>query len=228
LPCLKEKSSSVKNSKMTTKKLSIVVLISGSGSNLQAIIDAQQANFPAEIKAVISNKATAKGLDRATLAGIPTHVIAHQDYPDRESYDRELSKVIDSYSTQLVVLAGFMRILSHWFVSKYEGRLINIHPSLLPKFKGLNTHQQALNANEVLHGATVHFVTPELDGGPLILQTKVSIETTDTAESLAQRVLTKEHVIYPKAIELIALGRIKMNHGKTFLDGKVLDSPIEK
>ena len=212
---------------MTTKKLPIVVLISGSGSNLQAIIDAQQADFPAEIKAVISNKATAKGLERAKQAGITTHIIAHQDYPDRESYDRELSKVIDSHSAQLVVLAGFMRILSHWFVAEYEGRLINIHPSLLPKFKGLNTHQQALDANEVIHGATVHFVTPELDGGPLILQAKVTIEATDTAESLAQRVLVKEHIIYPKAIKWIALGRVEMTDGKTFIDGKVLNSPIE-
>ena len=203
------------------------MLISGSGSNLQAIIDAQsQKEYPASIKAVISNVADVKGLERARLAGIPTHVISHKGFQDRETYDREISKTIDRYSPELVILAGFMRILSDWFVNRYSGKLLNIHPSLLPRYKGLDTHQQAIDAGDRFHGATVHFVTPELDDGPLILQARVPVLPDDTATSLAARVLEKEHVIYPTAIDWAARKRVEMKDGKVIRDGQPLQHPV--
>ena len=212
---------------MTQSKCPIVVLISGSGSNLQAIIDAQeQANYPAHISAVISNIAGVKGLERAERAAIPTHVISHQDFNDRESYDREISSVIDQYDPCLVILAGFMRILSDWFVERYAGKLLNIHPSLLPKYKGLNTHQKAIDAGDVVHGATVHFVTPELDGGPLILQATVPVLADDSAATLAARVLEKEHIIYPLAISWAASGRVSMSDGNVVMDDEKLQYPV--
>jgi phosphoribosylglycinamide formyltransferase-1 len=202
----------------STRKLPIVVLISGSGSNLQAIIDAVQAGLPAEIRAVISNKAAAYGLERARLAGIPTHVLNHKDYADRESYDAALAQVIDDSKAELVVLAGFMRILSAGFVRRYEGRMLNIHPSLLPRHRGLDTHARALAAGDEEHGATVHFVSPELDAGPIILQARVPVETDDSPESLAARVLREEHRIYPQAIRWFAEGRLRLEHGRALLD----------
>jgi len=212
---------------MTQRKCPIVVLISGSGSNLQAIIDAQQQpEYPAQISAVISNIAGVKGLERAAKADIPTHVISHQGFSDRESYDREISSVIDQYNPCLVILAGFMRILSDWFVDRYAGKLLNIHPSLLPKYKGLNTHQKVLDAGDSMHGATVHFVTPELDGGPLILQAAVPVMAHDSATSLAARVLEKEHLIYPLAINWVASGRVSMNNGKLMMDDEKLQHPV--
>ena len=205
----------------------MVCPISGRGSNLQAIIDAQfQQHFAAEIKAVISNVDGVKGLERAHKANIPTHVIAHQNFQDRESYDREVSRVIDQYEPEIIVLAGFMRILSDWFVNKYAGRLLNIHPSLLPKYKGLNTHQQAIDAGDSFHGATVHYVTPELDGGPLILQAKIPVLPGETAAQLAARVLEKEHIIDPKVIDWAARKRIQMQDGNVILDGKKLQDPV--
>jgi len=211
---------------MPEKQCPVVVLISGSGSNLQAIIDAQAANYPARVKAVISNKPGIKGLQRAQQANIPTQVISHEGFASREAYDRELSHAIDSYSPELIVLAGFMRILSDWFVKKYAGRLLNIHPSLLPKYKGLHTHEQALEAKDSFHGATVHFVTAELDGGPLILQARVAISADDTPSALAGRVLAKEHEIYPRVIAWAAQGRLKMQDGFAMLDGKILHEPL--
>lgn len=193
---------------MAEKKLPIVVLISGSGSNLQSIIDASQQDLPVEIRAVISNKADAYGLTRARHAGIPTAVLDHKAYPDRESYDAALRDLIDDYAPKLVVLAGFMRILSDDFVRHYEGRMMNIHPSLLPKYRGLNTHARAIEAGDREAGCTVHFVTPELDAGPAILQARVPIEEDDTAESLATRVLEQEHRIYPEAIRKFAEGEL--------------------
>lgn len=193
---------------MAEKKLPIVVLISGSGSNLQSIIDASQQDLPVEIRAVISNKADAYGLTRAKLAGIPTAVLDHKGYPDRDSYDAALRDLIDGYAPELVVLAGFMRILSDDFVRHYEGRMMNIHPSLLPKYRGLNTHARAIEAGDREAGCTVHFVTPELDAGPAILQARVPIEEGDTAESLAARVLEQEHRIYPEAIRKFAEGEL--------------------
>ena len=212
---------------MAAVKCPVVVLISGSGSNLQALIDAQhQQGFAAEIKAVISNVAGVKGLQRASQANIPTHVIPHQDYEDRESYDREVSRIIDQYAPGFILLAGFMRILSDWFVNHYKGKLLNIHPSLLPKYKGLNTHQQALDAGDEFHGATVHFVTPELDGGPLILQARVAVNPDDTASTLAARVLEKEHIIYPTVTQWAAQGRLRMRNNVVLLDGKPLAEPL--
>lgn len=207
-------------SEASTRKLPIVVLVSGSGSNLQAIIDAVQAGLPAEIRAVISNKAEAYGLERARLAGIPTHVLNHRDYAVRESYDAALAQLIDGCGAALVVLAGFMRILSDGFVRRYEGRLLNIHPSLLPRHRGLDTHARALAAGDDEHGATVHFVSPELDAGPIILQARVPVEPGDSPESLAARVLREEHRIYPQAIRWFAEGRLRLEHGRALLDNQ--------
>lgn len=189
---------------MTEWKLPIVVLISGSGSNLQSIIDASLQDLPVDIRAVISNKADAYGLVRAREAGIATAVLDHTQYPDRESYDAALQRLIDSYEPKLVVLAGFMRILTDPLVRHYEGRMMNIHPSLLPKYRGLNTHARAIEAGDSEAGCTVHFVTPELDAGPPILQARVPIEEDDSPESLAAKVLEQEHRIYPEAIRLFA------------------------
>ena len=204
--------------------LDIVVLISGNGSNLQAIIDNVHAddNVDARIVAVISNQAQAYGLQRAQQAGIETHVIENSRYTTRNDYDNALQDVILSLNPQLLVLAGFMRILSDDFVNHFSGRLINIHPSLLPKYTGLNTHQRVIDAGETHHGASVHFVIPELDAGPLILQAEIPIHDYDTAAELAQRVHTQEHIIYPLAIQWFAEGRIKMHQGKTFKDNKEL------
>jgi len=205
---------------MASTRLPVVVLISGSGSNLQAIIDAAQGDLPVELRAVISNRADAYGLERARSAGIPARVLSHQEYPDRESYDEALMALIDSYQPQLVVLAGFMRILSVNFVRHYAGRLLNIHPSLLPRHRGLHTHQRAIEAGDKEHGATVHFVVPELDAGPLVLQAKVPVQSDDTAERLAQRVLQQEHRIYPQALRWFAEGRLRLIDGLAHLDGR--------
>lgn len=191
--------------------LPLVVLISGSGSNLQAIMDAVEAGqIRGEIRAVISNRKQAYGLERARRAGIPTAVIDHRDFPDRESFDAELMREIDRHQPGLVVLAGFMRILTDGFVSHYLGRMMNIHPSLLPKYQGLNTHQRALEAGDREHGASVHFVTPELDGGPVIIQGVIPIEADDSAGTLQQRIHTVEHVIYPQAVAWFAEGRLRL------------------
>jgi phosphoribosylglycinamide formyltransferase-1 len=206
------------------EKLPIVVLISGGGTNLQSIIDAvQNGAIPVEIRAVISNRPDAYGLERAAKAGIPGEVLDHRDYPDRDAYDRALTELIDRYSPALVVLAGFMRILSDGFVRHYEGRMVNIHPSLLPKYRGLHTHRRCLEAGDAEHGATVHFVTPELDAGPVIIQARVPVEPGDTPESLATRVLNEEHRIYPMAIGWFAEGRLELVEGVARLDGNPID-----
>ena len=196
------------NSHMTLP-IRLVVLISGNGSNLQAIIDNIATNsLPAEVLAVISNKADAYGLQRAAKAGIPQHVLSNTDFSNRQHYDQALKELIDQYQPDLVVLAGFMRILSDEFVKHYAGRLLNIHPSLLPKYKGLNTHQRVLDAGDKEHGCSVHFVTPELDDGPVILQATVPVKENDTAETLAARVHEEEHRIYPEAIRLFAENKL--------------------
>ena len=202
-----------------------MVLISGSGSNLQAIIDASKT-MSFEVVAVISNKSGAYGLQRAANANIATVILNHQDFSSREDYDLALIEAIDQFSPKLVVLAGFMRILSAPFVEHYQARLLNIHPSLLPKFKGLHTHQRALAANEKEHGASVHFVTEDLDSGLVLLQARVAVKLTDTEASLAQRVLEKEHQIYPKVIEWIATGRLKPAKNQFQLDDKVYQQPL--
>lgn len=201
----------------------LVVLISGNGSNLQAIIDSIKARqCPAVIKAVISNNAAAFGLQRAQAAGIATYVIEHQHYPDRAAFDRALLNLIAGFQPDLVVLAGFMRILTTEFVVHFAGRLINIHPSLLPKYPGLHTHQRALQAADKQHGCSVHFVTPELDGGPVIIQAATSIEPNTTLELLTKEVAELEHKIYPLAIQWFAEQRLTLVNNKSLLDGKPL------
>ena len=187
----------------------IVILISGRGSNMEAILRAAAAEqWPAKIAAVISNKAGAAGLQTAEAAGIPAVTVEHRNYADRDSFDRALAEAIDRFEPDLVVLAGFMRILTAAFVQHYHGRLLNIHPSLLPSFPGLATHQQALDAGVKFHGATVHFVTPELDHGPIVEQAVVPVRDGDTEAVLAARVLEQEHVIYPRAVRDIIEGRV--------------------
>ena len=202
---------------------SIVVLISGSGSNLQAIIDACAAGFIAgRISAVISNKAGVFGLQRAAEADIPALVLDHKTFPDRHSYDIALMQAIDSYQADLVVLAGFMRILTAEFVGHYQGRLLNIHPSLLPKYQGLHTHQRALDAGDSQHGCSVHFVTAELDGGPVVLQAKVPIFAGDDVAVIAERVHEQEHRIYPLVVRWFCQGRLQQQADKALLDGQIL------
>ncbi len=182
----------------------IVVLLSGEGSNLQAIINQiDLGNIEAEIVAVISNRADANGLNRAEKAGIPNIVLEHIHFSDREAFDQSLAQIIDSYEPDLIVLAGFMRILSDGFVEKFQNKIINIHPSLLPKYKGLHTHKRAIENGDEEHGATVHFVVPTLDSGEAILQGVVPVKKGDTEESLAQRVHEIEHIIYPQAIQKV-------------------------
>lgn len=207
--------------RLSSSRCRVVVLISGRGSNLKAIIEAARADMPPiELCAVISNRAQAPGLRYARDAGIAADVINHQDYPDRESFDRALSARIDVHRPDLVVLAGFMRVLSRWFIERYAGRLMNIHPSLLPAFPGLNTHERALAAGAKEHGATVHFVTAEVDSGPVIVQAAVPVLPTDTASSLADRVLEQEHRIYPLAIKWFAEGRLTVRGSDVLLDGE--------
>ncbi len=204
-----------------------VILISGRGTNLQAILRAvAEEGLPLDIRAVISNRPEAAGLEQARRAGLPSYVLDHTLFADREPFDRELQELIDRHAPQLVILAGFMRILSEKFVSHYRGRLINIHPSLLPAFPGLNTHQRALAAGVGEHGATVHFVTEAVDGGPVIVQARVRVLAEDDAETLAARVLAEEHRIYPQVLRWFAEGRLRLERrgGKdcAVLDGRCL------
>jgi len=202
-----------------TASLPVVALISGRGSNLAAILsDAQQADSPYQLAAVISNRPDAQGLKLAQAAGVATAVLDHQAFPDRDHFDQALQTLIDGYQPGLVVLAGFMRLLTPAFVCHYQGRLLNIHPSLLPQFRGLHTHAQALAAGVPEHGASVHFVVPELDAGPVVLQAKVPVCRDDTPESLAARVLVQEHRIYPQAIRWFATGRLRLVAGLAYLD----------
>ncbi|MCS0630891.1 phosphoribosylglycinamide formyltransferase [Telluria mixta] len=193
----------------------IVILISGRGSNMEAIVRAQQAEaWPARIAAVISNKPDAKGLAFAASHGIPTAVVPNKEFPTREAFDAALQETIDRFQPDLVVLAGFMRILTAPFVQHYAGRMLNIHPSLLPLFPGLHTHRQALDAGVAEHGATVHFVTAELDHGPAVIQARIPVLPGDTEDSLAERLLAEEHVIYPKAVRLFIEDRLSIENGE--------------
>ena len=199
-----------------------VVLISGNGSNLQSIMD-KANSIDLTICCVISNKTDAFGLKRATKAGIPCETIDETSFDSKLSFDQELIKVIDNYQAEVIILAGYMRILSADFISKYLGKILNIHPSLLPKFKGLNTHQRAIDALEKKHGASVHFVTEELDGGPVIAQEFVNIDSTDNSQTLEKKVLDKEHALYPKTIHWYTQGRLKLVDKNTAtLDNKTL------
>ncbi|MBI3545953.1 MAG: phosphoribosylglycinamide formyltransferase [Gammaproteobacteria bacterium] len=206
---------------MSATHAGVVVLISGRGSNLQAIINAvRTGELPTDIKAVISNNPNAPGLTYARTAGIPTHIVDHRDFSAREQFDRALIKKIDAYQPRLVLLAGFMRLLSADFIDHYAMRLLNIHPSLLPDFPGLNTHARALQSGAKYHGATVHFVTHEMDSGPVIAQARVAVESGDTVATLAARVLKEEHRIYPRAIRWFVEGRLSIYKGQVLLDGK--------
>ncbi|TDV70340.1 phosphoribosylglycinamide formyltransferase [Pseudomonas sp. LP_7_YM] len=201
----------------------VVVLLSGAGGNLQAMIDSlQDGSGPGRIRAVISNRADAYGLERAKSAGIETRVLDHKVYEGREAFDTALIELIDTFTPKLVVLAGFMRILTPGFVRHYHGRLLNIHPSLLPLYKGLHTHQRVLESGDAEHGCSVHFVTEELDGGPLVVQAVVSVELHDTPATLAQRVHAREHLIYPLAIRWFAEGRLALGEHGAILDGQPL------
>ena len=199
-----------------------VILISGNGSNLQSIID-QADSIDLQISAVISNEKNAYGLERAKAAGIKTYFVDPKLFTDRVYFDQELVKIINSLNVELIVLAGFMRILSTLFIDHFSGKVLNIHPSLLPKYPGLDTHQRAINASDKLHGATVHFVTKELDGGPIISQVVVNLDSHDTETSLAKKVLKKEHILYPKVIHWYTQRRLKLeNEGSASLDGKII------
>ena len=206
----------------------LVVLISGYGSNLQAIIDAcANKTINGQVVAVISNRPDTLGLQRAQQAGITTKTLDHTKFPDRETFDRALKELIDSFSPDALLLAGFMRILTTEFTRHYAGRMLNIHPSRLPKYRGLHTHQRALEADDKKHGASVHFVTDELDGGPVILQSKLIIKPEHTAESLAADVLKQEHVIYPLAVKWFCDSKLVLNNNQVFLSGKKLNKPLQ-
>lgn len=201
----------------------LVILISGSGSNLQAFIDAtSKGTLAATISLVISNRPGVKGLDRATQAGIATCVLDHTRFSSRDAFDTELMAIIDREQADAVILAGFMRVLGAGFVTHYLGKLFNIHPSLLPKYPGLHTHQRAIDAGDSEAGATVHFVVPELDAGPAIIQVRVPVTTGDTADTLAKRVLEQEHRIYPLAIDWFCKKRLALTDKGAILDGNLL------
>lgn len=194
------------------KKLKIAVLISGSGSNLQALIDAcAKYDFPAEIALVISNKADAFGLVRAKNAGIECKIINHKDFSSREEFDKSMNSEIIASGAEFVCMAGFMRLLSDWFVTEWFDKLINIHPSLLPSFKGINAQKQALDAGVKIAGCTVHFVRTEMDAGPIIVQKSVAVIAGDTPETLGKRILEKEHESYAEALRLVASGKVRVN-----------------
>ena len=212
---------------MRSTVLNLVVLISGSGSNLQAMIDAIAAGkLHARINAVISNRPGVKGLQRAEAAGIPALCLDHRQFDSRQAFDHQLMQQIDQYQPDLLILAGFMRILSDDFVAHYHGRMLNIHPSLLPEFRGLNTHQRALQAGVQQHGVSVHYVSSELDGGPLILQAVIDVNNNDDPDSLQQRVHQQEHIIYPMVIEWVARGRLQMCEQQVYMDNQPLKQPL--
>lgn len=209
-----------------TSLIRIVALVSGEGSNLETILNAtERGEIPARVVATISNRPHARSLERATRHGVPALVVDHKAYPDRESFDAALARAIDAYQPDLVILAGFMRILSADFVDHYLGRMLNIHPSLLPAYRGLNTHARALEDGADYHGASIHFVTHELDGGPVVIQGTVAIQPGETPQQLAKRVQTIEHQLYPRVINWFANGRLELTRGRVTLDGKPLEVP---
>jgi phosphoribosylglycinamide formyltransferase-1 len=206
----------------------IAVLISGGGSNLQSIIDhVQKRNIHANIACVISNKPDAYGLTRAQQADIPTHVVDHKSFSTREAFDTELLKILAVYNIKLIILAGFMRVLSPTFINEYPQNILNIHPSLLPKYPGLHTHERALQAGDTQHGCSVHFVTAALDEGPLVIQATVDTKVADTTETLAARVLKKEHIIYPLAAKWFCEKRLELKNNKIYFDDSPLNQAIK-
>ncbi len=210
------------------RNIRLVVLISGRGSNLQAILDqAASGELPVEVAAVISNRPGVAGLERARQAGVPALELDHQNFPDRPAFEVALIELIDRHRPDLVALAGFMRLLTADFTERYQGRLLNIHPSLLPKFRGLHTHERALAAGETEHGASIHFVTAELDGGPVIVQARVPVLPGDDPDTLAARVLEQEHRLYPLAIRWFAEDRLRLREERVWFDGKPLVEPLQ-
>lgn len=209
------------------RKIRLVVLISGRGSNLQAILDqAASGELPADVVAVISNRPGVLGLERARRAGVPALELDHKNFADRSSFESALIESIDRYQPDLVILAGFMRVLTAGFTDHYRGRIFNIHPSLLPKFRGLHTHERALAAGATEHGASIHFVTAELDGGPVIVQARVPVLPGDDPDTLAARVLEQEHRLYPQAIRWFAAGRLRLDGERVWFDGQPLEMPL--
>jgi phosphoribosylglycinamide formyltransferase 1 len=212
---------------MNRDALRVVILVSGRGSNMQALLDAHAGgDLPLDIRAVISNRPAAPALERARAAGVNAEIVDHRAYTDRESFDQALMAAIDRHEPGLVVLAGFMRILTDAFIHHYHDRLLNIHPSLLPDLPGLHTHARALAEGRREHGATVHFVTPELDAGPGVLQARVPVRADDDAATLAARVLRQEHRIYPRAVGWFAAGRLHFDGATVWLDGEPLTRPV--
>jgi len=212
---------------MTRTPTRVAVLISGEGTNLQALIDAaQEDRLSAKVVVVISNRGAARGLERARTAGIATRHLGAVHGQERAAYDSALAAEIATHDAELIVLAGFMRILSPQFVARFAGRIVNIHPSLLPAYPGLDTHRRVLEAKERWHGASVHFVTPELDAGPVALQYRMPVRSADTVESLAQRVHVGEHIILPRAVSWFANGRLRLADGSLMLDGRPLSTPV--
>lgn len=200
-------------------KLKIAVLISGRGSNLRALIQAAtHPDYPAEIALVLSNKSSAKGLDHAKAAGLETRIIAHRDFADRESFDAAIDDAVRAAGAELICLAGFMRLLTAGFVSRWRDRMINIHPSLLPAFKGLDTHERALDAGVKFAGCTLHYVRPEMDDGPIIAQAVVPVAPEDTPETLAARILEEENALYPRVVRWIAEGRVRVRAERVLID----------
>lgn len=211
----------------TLHKLPIVILISGRGSNMLAIAErAASGALPVEIRAVISDKAEAAGLASAAALNIPTRSLSPREFADRASYDQALAALIESFQPKLLVLAGFMRILSPGFIATFANRVLNIHPSLLPLYRGLHTHRRALEAGDSLHGCSVHFVTEELDGGPLVIQAQVKVRPDDSESSLSARVQQQEHSIYSQAIDWFARGRLQLREQRAWLDGRPLEAPV--
>lgn len=193
----------------------VAVLISGRGSNMASLIEAASApGFPAKIALVLSNRPDAAGLERAQAAGIATLVIDHKSHPTRESFEQAMDEALNEHGIEFICLAGFMRVLTDWFVERWAGRMINIHPSLLPLFRGTHTHKRALEEGVLVHGCTVHFVVPELDAGPIIAQAAVPVLPGDTEESLAARVIVQEHLLYPQALRMISDGSARLDGGR--------------
>ena len=212
---------------MSEERVKAAILISGSGTNLQAFIDRQAAGRLAfDIAVVFSNRADAFGLSRADKAGVPSRTLAHTTFDSREAFDRAVAAELAPFEPDLLILAGFMRILSPWFVRRYEGRILNIHPALLPLYPGLDTHRRVLEAGDRQHGSTVHFVTEELDGGPPVLAGRISVRPDDTPETLMTRIQSVEHEIYPEAADWFAEGRLTCADGLARLDGKPLNGPV--
>ena len=209
--------------------LPIAILISGRGTNMRVIAErAAAGSLPVEVRVVVSDQPAAAGLQIAAALNIATRVLVPRDFADRASYDQALVQLLAEYSPQLVVLAGFMRILTPHFIGAFPGRILNVHPSLLPKYRGLHTHRRVLEAGETLHGVSVHFVTEELDGGPVIVQAEVPVLPADTETTLSARVQRAEHRIYPRTIDWLARGRLSLQDGRAWLDGKPLEPPLRE